>query len=143
MPSRAPGPSGGDQHRDRSGKRLGSAGARSCVFLFRPRCATLDVIFVEHALDDRVGRSPEPALGLRFDSAQGAAQRWRTANLDPINANGDNCARADVGAAPQPAAAAEFRPDLNSECCMGFACQAVPIAAAVASRSWLTADRSQ
>jgi hypothetical protein len=108
------------------------------VFLSRPRCANLDVIFVEHALDDRVGRSPEPALGVRFGSAQGEAQQRRTANLDPIDADGDNCARADVGAAPQPAAAAESAAVLNSECCMGFACQAAPIAAAVASRSWLT-----
>jgi SAM-dependent methyltransferase len=44
-------------------------------------------------------------------AAQCAAQRRRTANLDPIDADGDNCARADIGAAPQPAAAAEFRPD--------------------------------
>jgi len=94
-----------------SGGRIMFGKAGSCVFLSRPRCATLDVIFVEHALDDRVGRSPEPALGLRFGSAQGTAQRRRTADLDPIDADGDNRARADVGAAPQPAAATEFRPD--------------------------------
>ena len=107
MPSRASGPSGGDQHRDRSGSASDRHELVHASSLSRPRCATLDVIFVEHALDDRVGRSPEPALGLRFDSAQGAAQRWRTANLDPIDANGDDCARANIGAAPEPAVAPE------------------------------------
>jgi hypothetical protein len=110
MPSRASSPSGGDQRRGSERQRLGSARAGSCVFLSRPRCATLDIIFVEHALDDRVGRSPEPALGRRFGSAQGTAQQRRTANLDPIDADGDNCARADVGAAPQPAAAGGAAP---------------------------------
>lgn len=58
-------------------------------------------MLVKHDFGHRIGRSIEPSLGFRLDARQCSVQgRVRAADLNAIDPDGDDRARANIGAAP-------------------------------------------
>jgi hypothetical protein len=78
------------------------------------RRATSDIVLIEDSLGNGIGRSVEPSVSFRLGVAEHAPQTRRVfVNLDLVDPNGDDRARADVGAAPLPSAAPKQAPDLE------------------------------
>jgi hypothetical protein len=74
-----------------------------------PKRARRQIMLVKHHFGHRIGRSVEPSLGFRLDARQCSVQgRVRAADLNAIDPDGDDRARANIGAAPM----------LNSSCRM-------------------------
>jgi hypothetical protein len=66
-------------------------------------------LFVEHGFRNGMRRLVEPSFGFRYGTAERPAQFGEiVADLDAIDADGNDRARAHIGATPSPAAAQEF-----------------------------------
>jgi hypothetical protein len=76
---------------------------------------SLEVVFIEHDLRNRIRRPIEPAFRFRLRSRECPSLGWdATFHLNIVEANRDNHARTDIRAPPLAISA----PERRSECSM-------------------------